>query len=158
MLRPCRINPQLSTDAFLEGQHDYNAVPFPPLGWRMLMLKGPGQGPSWGVHEVEGCSIGPAEGNYRCYKGWVPATGSERISDTVVFFPPRKLLCPIFFLNPSLGPIPCSTYSYHLLGRCCSPPLHVLPRRGVGRGLQTLAFAIPAGGMAPRCNHDNLFV
>ena len=32
MLRPCRINPKLSADAFLEGQHDYNAVPFPPLG------------------------------------------------------------------------------------------------------------------------------
>ena len=30
MLRPCIINPKLSADAFLEGQHDYNAVPFPP--------------------------------------------------------------------------------------------------------------------------------
>ena len=28
--------------------------------------------------------------NYRCYKGWVPTTGVERISDTVVFFPPSK--------------------------------------------------------------------
>ena len=41
MLRPCRINPKLSVDAFLEGQHDYNAVPFPPLGWQMLMFEGP---------------------------------------------------------------------------------------------------------------------
>ena len=32
MLRPCRINPKLSADAFLEGQHDYNAVTFLPLG------------------------------------------------------------------------------------------------------------------------------
>ena len=30
MLRTCRINPKLSADAFLEGQHNYNAVPFPP--------------------------------------------------------------------------------------------------------------------------------
>ena len=30
MLRPCRINPKLLADAFLEGQHDYNAVTFPP--------------------------------------------------------------------------------------------------------------------------------
>ena len=35
MLRPCIINPKLSADAFLEGQHDYNVVPFPPLGWRI---------------------------------------------------------------------------------------------------------------------------
>ena len=56
----------------------------------MLMFEGPVQRPSWGLHAVEGYSVGPAEGNYRCYKGWTPATGSERISDTVVFFPPRK--------------------------------------------------------------------
>ena len=90
MLRPCRINPKLSADAFLEGQHDYNAVPFPPLGWRMLMFEGPDQRPSWGLHAVEGYSVGPAEENYRCYKGWIPVTGAERISDTVVFFPPRR--------------------------------------------------------------------
>ena len=41
MLGPCRINPKLSADTFLEGQHDYNAVPFPPLGWRMLIFEGP---------------------------------------------------------------------------------------------------------------------
>ena len=29
MLRPSRINPELSADAFLEGKHDYNAVPLP---------------------------------------------------------------------------------------------------------------------------------
>ena len=34
--------------------------------------------------------MGPAERNYRCYKGWVPKTGAEIISYTLVFFPPRK--------------------------------------------------------------------
>ena len=63
MLRPCRINPKLSADSFLEGQHDYNAVPFPPLGWRMLMFERSGQRPSWGVHDVEGYSVGPADSN-----------------------------------------------------------------------------------------------
>ena len=43
MLRPCRINPKLSSDAFLEGQHDYNAVIFSPLGGRMLIFGGPGK-------------------------------------------------------------------------------------------------------------------
>ena len=32
ILRPCRINPKLSADALLEGQHNYNDVPFPPPG------------------------------------------------------------------------------------------------------------------------------
>ena len=39
---------------------------------------------------MEGFSVVPTEKNYRSYTGWVPATGAERISDTVVFFPPRK--------------------------------------------------------------------
>ena len=43
MMRPCRINPNLPADAFLEEQHGYNAVPSPPLGWRMLMFEGPDQ-------------------------------------------------------------------------------------------------------------------
>ena len=41
MIRPCIINPKLSADALLEGQHDYNPVPLPPLGWIMLIFEGP---------------------------------------------------------------------------------------------------------------------
>ena len=69
MLQPCRINPKLSADAFLEGHHGYNAVLVPPLGWRMLMFEGPDQQPTWGLHAMEGYSVGPGEENYRCYKG-----------------------------------------------------------------------------------------
>ena len=54
MMRLCRINQKLSSDAFLEGQHNFNAVPFPPLGWRMLIFEGPDQRSSWGFHAVEG--------------------------------------------------------------------------------------------------------
>ena len=61
MLRPCKINPKLSADAFLEGQQDYNAVTFPPLGGRMLIFEGPEKRSSWGFHGVEGFSVGPAE-------------------------------------------------------------------------------------------------
>ena len=59
MLGPCIINTTLSADALLEGQHDYNAVPFPPLGWKMLIFKGPEKRSSWGFHGVEGFSVGP---------------------------------------------------------------------------------------------------
>ena len=90
MLRPCRINPKLLVDAFLEGQNDYNSVPSPPLVWQMLIFEGPDQRSSWGFHGVEGFSVGPAEENYSCYRICIPTTGAERISDTVVFFPPRR--------------------------------------------------------------------
>ena len=90
IIRSYRIKPKLSADAFLEGQHDYNAVPLPPLGWRMLIFEGPEKRSSWGFHGVEGFSVGLVENNYRCYTGWVPTTGAERILYTVVFFPTRK--------------------------------------------------------------------
>ena len=45
-------------------------------------------GISWGV----GLQCGPRRKNYRCYTGWIPTTGAERISDTVVFFPPRRYM------------------------------------------------------------------
>ena len=76
MMRPCRINPKLSADAFLEVQHGYNAVSFPPLGWRMLIFEVPDQRSSWGFHAVEGYSIGPAEENYRSYSVLVTSTGA----------------------------------------------------------------------------------
>ena len=79
MLRPCRIHPKLSADAFLEGQHDYNAVTFRPLGRRILIFEGPEKRSSRGFHWVEGFSVGPAEKNYRCYTGWIPTTRAERI-------------------------------------------------------------------------------
>ena len=90
MLRPYRINSKLSADALLEGQHDYNIVTPPSLGWRMLIFEGYDKRSSWGFHGVEGFSVGPAEKNYRCYTRWIPTTGSERISDTVVLFQPQR--------------------------------------------------------------------
>ena len=74
MMRPCRINPKLSADAFLEGQHDYNAAPFPPLGRRMLIFEGLDQRSSWDLHAAEGYSIGMAKENYRSYSGLLTST------------------------------------------------------------------------------------
>ena len=76
--------------AFLEGQHDYNAVSFPPLGCRMLIFEGLDQSSAWGFHAVEGYSIVPAEENYRFYSGLVTSTGAVQVSDTVVFSPPQR--------------------------------------------------------------------
>ena len=56
----------------------------------MLIFEGPEKRSSWGFHGVEGFIVGSVEKNYRCYTGWIPATGAERISDTLVLFPPQK--------------------------------------------------------------------
>jgi hypothetical protein len=46
-----------------------------------------GQRNSWDPHGAKGYYIGPATEHYRCFRTYVPKTQSERISDTVEFFP-----------------------------------------------------------------------
>ena len=58
----------------------------------MLIFEGPDKRSSWGFHGVEVFSVGPAEKNHRCYTGWIPTTGAEQISDTVVFLPLRRYM------------------------------------------------------------------
>ena len=41
MLHPTRINPKISFFAFMEGNHVYDAVPFAPSGWKVLVFEDP---------------------------------------------------------------------------------------------------------------------
>ena len=68
MLRPTRINPRLSAFAFLEGMHSYDAVPFTPPGWKVLVYEDPTRRSSWDPHGIEGWYVAPALENYRNYK------------------------------------------------------------------------------------------
>ncbi len=94
MLRPCRINPNISAYTYLEGVHDYNAHPFPPPGWRTLVFEDPDTRASWAPHGIEGFSVGPAMHNYRCTTCWIPSTGALRTTDTVMFYPPTGYSIP----------------------------------------------------------------
>ncbi|KAL7550663.1 hypothetical protein ACHAWF_013882 [Thalassiosira exigua] len=89
MLRPCRINPKISAYTYLECHHDYNHVPFVPMGWRALVYEDPERRASWAYHGVEGFAVAPAPDHYRCTTCWIPSTGGERKSDTVMFSPPK---------------------------------------------------------------------
>eukprot|EP00804_Cyclotella_cryptica_P020576 CCRYP_003416-RA/>CCRYP_003416-RA protein AED:0.30 eAED:0.30 QI:0/0/0/1/1/1/3/0/460 len=63
LLRQSNANSKISEYAHLYGPHDYNALPFVPLGW----------------------VIGTSTEHYRCWKIWSPATRSTRIAATVFF-------------------------------------------------------------------------
>ena len=41
MLCPTRINPKILAFAFMEGNHLYDAVPFAPPGWKVLVFEYP---------------------------------------------------------------------------------------------------------------------
>jgi hypothetical protein len=49
---------------------------------------------TWAPHAVPGWYLGTAIHHYRCHRIWIPSTRSERISDTVTWFP-TKVQMPI---------------------------------------------------------------
>ena len=95
LLRPSRVNPQLSAYAQVFGAFDYSKTPIPPPGMRVLAHVLPKDRASFASHSIPGYSIGPAMEHYRCFKIFVPSTGGTRIADTVRWFPHGDLKMPI---------------------------------------------------------------
>jgi hypothetical protein len=87
LLRGSRINPRLSAQAQIHGAFDYNRTPLAPPGIKVLVHEKPHTRETWAPHAVEGWSIGPAMHHYRCHRVWIKATQSERIADTLEWFP-----------------------------------------------------------------------
>jgi hypothetical protein len=87
LLRQSRINPRLSAEAQLNEAFDYNKTPFAPPGTRVVVHEKPDTRRTWDSHGVDGWYIGRAPKHYRCHRVYVSKTASERIADTVDFFP-----------------------------------------------------------------------
>jgi hypothetical protein len=87
LLRGSRVNPKLSAYAQLFGPFDFNRTPLGPPGTRVLVHELPKNRGSWAPHAVLGYYTGPAFDHYRCFKTWILETGSERIADTLAWFP-----------------------------------------------------------------------
>jgi hypothetical protein len=86
-LRRSRINPQLSAQAQINGAFDFNCTPLAPPGTMVLIHEKPSTCDTWAPHAIEGWYLGPALRHYRCYIVWAWATTSERITDTLTWFP-----------------------------------------------------------------------
>jgi len=87
LLRGSRINPNLSAWAQLYGTFDFNRTPLAPPGQQVVAHVKPAERDSWEPHGMDGWYIGPALESYRCYIIWIWETRSERICDTVSWFP-----------------------------------------------------------------------
>ena len=94
MLRPTRINPKILAFTFLEGMHNYDAVPFAPPGWRVLVYEDPQRRASWDPHGIEGWYVERALDHYRNYTCYIPTTNALRTSNTVSFFKPKHFELP----------------------------------------------------------------
>jgi hypothetical protein len=87
LLRPARRNPNMSAYQMLMGTFGYNRTPMAPPGTKIVVHEKPIQRRTWDPHGVDGWYIGPATERYRCYRVFINKTHSERITDTVKFFP-----------------------------------------------------------------------
>jgi hypothetical protein len=87
LLRTSRLQPQLSTAVHYHSLVDYNKTAFDPPGCKTIAHEKPGNQLTWAPHGYHGYSLGPAMHHYRCQNVYISATTSERIVDTLEFFP-----------------------------------------------------------------------
>jgi hypothetical protein len=87
LLRTSRLHPKLSAAAHFHGLVDYNKTAFAPPGCKIISHEKPGKRRTWAPHGQHGYSLGPAMHHYRCQNVYISSTASERIVDTLEFFP-----------------------------------------------------------------------
>jgi hypothetical protein len=87
LLRTLRLHPQLSAASHFHGLVDYNKTTFAPPGYKILAHAKSGKRRTWAPHGQHGYSLGTAMHHYRYQNVYISATASERIVDTLEFFP-----------------------------------------------------------------------
>jgi hypothetical protein len=66
---------------------DYNKTAFDPPGYKIIAHEKPGKRRTWAPRGQRGYSLGPAMYHYLCQNVYISSTASERIVDTLEFFP-----------------------------------------------------------------------
>jgi hypothetical protein len=87
LLQTSRLHPQLSAAAHFHGLVDYNKTAFAPPGCKIIAHEKPGKWRTWAPQGQHGYSLGPAMHHYRCQNVYITTTASERIVDTLEYFP-----------------------------------------------------------------------
>jgi hypothetical protein len=87
LLHKSRHHPQLSAAAHYHGLVDYKKTVFSLPGCKIIADEKPSQRRTWAPHRQHGYSLRPAMHHYRCQNVYISSTASERIVDTLEFFP-----------------------------------------------------------------------
>jgi hypothetical protein len=87
LLRTSRQHPRLSDAAHFHGLIDYNKTYFAPPGCNIIAHDKPAKVSTWAPHGQHGYYLGPAMHHYRFQNVYISSTASERIVDTLEFFP-----------------------------------------------------------------------
>eukprot|EP00804_Cyclotella_cryptica_P003480 CCRYP_002118-RA/>CCRYP_002118-RA protein AED:0.26 eAED:0.26 QI:0/0/0/1/0/0/3/0/685 len=105
-------NSKISAYAHLYGPHDYNALPFTPLGMEALVHDKPNQRKTYAQHCSKGWVIGTSTKHYRCWRIGSTATRRTRIAATV-FFKHKYLTNP--FVSPNDALIAAAANLAHII-------------------------------------------
>ena len=87
MLRTSIVHPKLSAFHVLEGQHDFNRVPFGPPGTRGTIFSPPETRGSYGPISLDYWYVGPAWDHYRGMHFKIPSTGGYKTSSQYKLYP-----------------------------------------------------------------------
>ena len=77
----------MSGYTYIFGEFNCSSTPIAPPRTKIVSHIKPNIRNSWGLNGQSGWYVGPAMRHYRCVRCYFPATKSERICDTVKFFP-----------------------------------------------------------------------
>ena len=76
LLQPSRRLPSVSAYAYLYGQHNYDKLPFAPLGCKVEAHMMPSTRETWAEHTASGYYVGSSHEHYRCHKIYVTSSRS----------------------------------------------------------------------------------
>ena len=83
LLSQINLIPNISSYAYVYGQHDYNAAPFVPIGMKSLVHKKPNQRKTFAEHCRKGCVLRTSFERYCACIFWMINTRATRVSATV---------------------------------------------------------------------------
>ena len=87
MLRTSRVHPKLSAFHVLEGQHNFNKLPFGPPGTRAKIFNPLETRGSFGPRALDGWYVGPAWDHYRSMTFQIPSTGGVHTAAQYQLYP-----------------------------------------------------------------------
>ena len=85
IVRPCQQNIKLSAWAAMEGDFHFESTRIAPQGSSMLMHEKPSRRQTYAHNAKKELYLGPCLNHFFTYRGILPSTGGERMSDTVRF-------------------------------------------------------------------------
>lgn len=122
LLRESDLNTNVSAYESVCGPFDLSAHPIAPIGMQVAIHNKPAQRTSWGTHAQRGYYLGPALKHFRCHRVFVTTTQSERISDTLQWFPhtelPQTVDAPLLSLSQRITDL-----TEHIKTQALSPSL-----------------------------------